>query len=292
MQKQFLIIALLLIASVSSKPDLLQGNILRCLGTIGNSVKDITSLIAVIAEKGDLVSILKAIGNVFGQIQPLMQECSNPICLTEAQQRCQAQTGKPCEQYGAIMYPKCGDGFHNVGCCLCESQCPPGFRDDGLFCAKPSAYGRGAGYPWKFGDGFNLNGATQRCQHDNSQGCESYGLIIYPKCSQGYHNFGCCICSPDCPAGTTDIGVSCTKPVYGRGVGYPMFYEDCPNKKLLRASSEDYLSYSVEDLKQKMVEHSQNFVSNQEDQDKSVESAIELSKVMAAFEVKTSKLNQ
>lgn len=29
-------------------------------------------------------------------------------------------------------------------------ECPSGFRDDGLYCAKPSAYGRGAGYVlWK-----------------------------------------------------------------------------------------------------------------------------------------------
>ena len=54
--------------------------------------------------------------------------------------------------WGAIWYPKCRDSFHNAGCCICESECPSGFRDDGLYCAKPDAYGRGVGYPWKFGD--------------------------------------------------------------------------------------------------------------------------------------------
>ncbi|KAL4485736.1 hypothetical protein ABPG72_010998 [Tetrahymena utriculariae] len=221
-----------------------------------------------------------------------MQECSNPICLVETQQRCQASTGKQCEQYGAIMYPKCENEFFNVECCLCESPCPPGFRDDGLFCAKPSAYGRGAGYPWKFGDGFNLNSATERCEKDNSQGCEQNGLIIYPKSQQGFHNVGCCTCSPDCPFGTTDIGVSCTKPVYGRGVGYPMFYEDCSNNKLLRASFDDYQSYSIEQLKQKMQELSCSLISNQQDIDKVVKIAIELQKLTSVFEVESSKLNQ
>ncbi|KAL4446396.1 hypothetical protein ABPG74_001137 [Tetrahymena malaccensis] len=291
MQKQIFIISLLLIISVSSKPDLLQGNILRCFGEIGKTIKGITSLIVAI-KQDDLVPILKAIGEVAGQIQPLVQECSNPICLAEAQQRCQSSTGKPCEQYGAIMYPKCEKGFFNVGCCLCESQCPPGFRDDGLFCAKPSAYGRGAGYPWKFGDGFNLDNANRRCNDDNSQGCEQNGLVIYPKCKQGFHNVGCCICSPDCPSGTTDIGVSCTKPVYGRGFGFPMYYDDCSNKKLLRASLEDYQSYSIEQLKQKMYEHSQNFIQNQSDLDKVVKIAIELQKANSAFEVKSTKLNK
>lgn len=190
------------------------------------------------------------------------------------------------------MYPKCEEGFFNVGCCLCESQCPAGFRDDGLFCAKPSAYGRGAGYPWKFGDGFNLNGASSRCERDNSQGCEQNGLIIYPKCAPGFHNVGCCICSPDCPSNTTDIGVSCTKPVYGRGVGYPIQYDDCPNKKALRSSSINYESMSVEELRNVILQLSEEFVENKANQQREVEIAVELSKAIAVYEVKNTKLPQ
>lgn len=85
MQKQFLLVVLLLVAAVSCKPEPLQGNILRCLGEIGNTIKDITKLIITIKEKGDMISILTVIGEVAGKIQPLMQECSNPICLTDAQ---------------------------------------------------------------------------------------------------------------------------------------------------------------------------------------------------------------
>lgn len=49
--------------------------------------------------------------------------------------------------------------------------------------------------------------------------------MFYPKCKPGFHSFGCCICTPDCPDGWTDIGVSCKKPnYYGRGVGYPVTF--------------------------------------------------------------------
>lgn len=36
--------------------------------------------------------------------------------------------------------------------------------------------------------------------------------MYYPKCKPGFHNFGCCICSPDCPENYTDIGLFCLKP--------------------------------------------------------------------------------
>jgi len=119
--------------------------------------------------------------------------------------------------------------FYNVACCICSHECPSTYRDDGLYCGKPSAYGRGVGYPWKFGDEVDLNRARERCLLDNPiLGCEQWGLIIYPKCREGFHNVGCCVCSPDCPEGWTDIGVSCKKPSnYGRGVGYPWHPGDC-----------------------------------------------------------------
>jgi len=104
----------------------------------------------------------------------------------------------------------CKPGYHNNLCCICSQDCPNDFRDDGFECAKPSSYGRGAGYPWKFGDAMNLDKATERCLKDNpTLGCEKNGAIIYPKCKENFHNVGCCVCSPNCPADTTDIGVSC-----------------------------------------------------------------------------------
>jgi len=124
-----------------------------------------------------------------------------------------------------LCYTPCQPGYKGVGP-VCWQSCAPGFRDDGAFCAKPGPYGRGAGYPWKFGDGLNDNGMRRRCNKANPQGCEKNGLIYYPKCREGFHAVGCCICSPNCPRGQTDIGVSCAKKSYGRGVGKPL--STCP----------------------------------------------------------------
>ena len=125
------------------------------------------------------------------------------------------------EKDAGLCYPKCRAGFKGVGP-VCWRSCPDRFRDDGAFCAKPEPYGRGGGYPWKFGDAaFDLSGARGRCEAANGGGgtCEQDGAIWYPKCKAGFTKVGCCICSPSCPAGMTDIGVSCAKESYGRGVG-------------------------------------------------------------------------
>jgi hypothetical protein len=80
-------------------------------------------------------------------------------------------------------------------------------RDDGAFCAKGKEYGRGAGKMNKKNCGSN---------------CEKNAGLWYKPCREGYKNFGCCICSPKCPSGMTDIGVSCAKASYGRTAGKPM----------------------------------------------------------------------
>jgi len=104
--------------------------------------------------------------------------------------------------------------------------CPSGFRDDGDYCAKPEAYGRGAGYI-----------STALCESSYGQGkCEQSGLLFYPKCKTGFHAFGCCVCTPDCPDGWEDIGVSCKKPntkgnclAYGRVSGLTYAFNDPRN---------------------------------------------------------------
>lgn len=118
-----------------------------------------------------------------------------------------------------LCYPRCKEGYRGVGP-VCWRDCPEGFSDIGVGCSKPAAYGRGAGYPWKFGDALDDSGMFSRCERDNgSGGCEKSGLIVYPKCKPGFHPVGCCVCSPDCPSDFTDSGVTCTKPSFGRGVG-------------------------------------------------------------------------
>lgn len=49
-----------------------------------------------------------------------------------------------CEKNGALWYPICDPGYSNFACCICSPNCPAGFKDTGIGCAKPS-YGRGAG---------------------------------------------------------------------------------------------------------------------------------------------------
>lgn len=121
------------------------------------------------------------------------------------------------EQRAGLCYASCGSGWRGEAT-VCYQDCPNGYSDDGLYCGKPQPYGRGAGYPaWDMG----------RCEADHGQdGCEWHGAIIYPKCAAGFHATGCCVCSPDCPAGWEDIGVSCKKPARNRGVGTVV--DSCP----------------------------------------------------------------
>ncbi len=147
-----------------------------------------------------------------------------PYCFRQSYGR---GVGKPMrcphgKAYDAgLCYRPCKSGYKGVGP-VCWQSCLPGFADHGAFCGKPKPYGRGVGYPWKFGDGFGDRGMRRRCQRAHPQGCEKKGLIYYPKCKPGFHSVGCCICSPNCPPGQTDIGVSCAKKKYGRGVGKPV----------------------------------------------------------------------
>ncbi|RHY00625.1 hypothetical protein DYB37_013697, partial [Aphanomyces astaci] len=121
------------------------------------------------------------------------------------------------ERLGLLCYDKCPVGMTRKGL-DCHSNCPAGFADQGLFC-RNTEYGRGFGYPWKFGDWLNDSGMYQRCQKDHGQGkCENWGWVVYPKCLPGYTSFGCCICRPtipDCEAlglgGRVDL--SCAKKI-------------------------------------------------------------------------------
>ena len=174
---------------------------------------------------GDLQQVMKWIA----------QETSNQkqtYCYRESYTR---DLGEPMKcpadkQYDAgLCYKPCETDYKGVGP-ICWQNCSPGFRDDGAFCFKPAPYGRGGGYPWKFGDGLNDDGMRSRCEKDHGKGnCEKDGLIFYPKCKPGFHKFGCCVCTPNCPPGQTDIGVSCAKRSYSRGVGVPV--STCPSNK-------------------------------------------------------------
>ena len=110
------------------------------------------------------------------------------------------------EKDGALCYPLCRDGYYGVGP-VCWQDCPSDFRNDGAYCYKPHSYGRGAG-------------SVHKCDD-----CEKWGALWYPKCRANFHNVACCVCSPDCPDGMTDIGISCQKHSYGRTAGTPLVCE-------------------------------------------------------------------
>jgi hypothetical protein len=111
------------------------------------------------------------------------------------------------EMVGLFCYNKCSANMQRAGV-DCHSVCPSGFRDDGLFCRR-AEYGRGAGYPWWWSDGFSNSGMISRCTKDNPQlGCEMSGAIAYPKCRAGYHAVGCCICRPDSAPDCAQLGLN------------------------------------------------------------------------------------
>lgn len=78
-------------------------------------------------------------------------------------------------------------------------------------------------------DGLSDSGMWSRCERDNGRGnCQKDGLIVYPRCRPGFHQVGCCICSPDCPSDTTDVGISCQKNLHGVGGPKPLV---CPSDR-------------------------------------------------------------
>jgi hypothetical protein len=102
------------------------------------------------------------------------------------------------DRIGLLCYKKCSKNMKRYGF-DCHSKCPSGMRNEGLFCRK-AEYGRGAGFPWKFGDALNDKGMKKRCESKHGKGkCEKNGAIFYPKCKSGFKNVGCCICRPSRP---------------------------------------------------------------------------------------------
>ena len=119
------------------------------------------------------------------------------------------------DKSGLLCYPKCQEGYTGVGP-ICWQNCPDGFTAVGALCGKPKPYGRGVGDYKK-----------DKCESKNggAGSCDKWGLLWYPKCKDGFYAFACCICSPKCPDGMADIGISCTKKSDARGIGRPL---TCP----------------------------------------------------------------
>lgn len=146
-----------------------------------------------------------------------------PFCYRQSFTRDAGEPASTCangwEKVGLRCFPKCQAGYERSGP-NCIATCPQGFKDIGLYCQKPAAYGRGAG--WAGYSAFGLKTAIQRCEEGNrskgdggspaGQSCEMWGAYAYPKCKPGFHNVGANICSPDCPYNWQDSGTGCKKP--------------------------------------------------------------------------------
>ncbi len=123
-----------------------------------------------------------------------------------------------------LCYRPCKEDYTGFAT-MCIPGCPAGYRDDGLYCYKPKPIERSA-FPWKFGDSLNMNDALARCKKSaegKASGCGIYNsnTMVYTNCPSGYKTAPLItnLCTPKCPAGTTDIGISCQKHTYDRGVG-------------------------------------------------------------------------
>lgn len=78
-----------------------------------------------------------------------------------------------------------GFDFHSI--------CPPGFKNQGLFCRK-AEYGRGAGVAWRTGDTKKNQYQRKRCEaRFGASKFERSGAVWYQKCRPEYHKVGCCI---------------------------------------------------------------------------------------------------
>ena len=104
---------------------------------------------------------------------------------------------------------KCPAGYDGKGN-TCIAVCPSGFRDDGLYCAKTAPYSVGVGR------------VSENLCKSNSKfelGCHEVVGLWYPKCKPGYLNVGGSTCSPECPRGWSDTGLSCKRLSVQRSAG-------------------------------------------------------------------------
>jgi hypothetical protein len=146
----------------------------------------------------------QSIGRGVGKIM----ECPNGYAKDPGSLICTTPCKADEQYFDDICYPR---------------DCPAGFRNDGLYCGKPEAKTRES-FPWQPGDPLlpNYSGPTGRCEAKYGEGnCERGGALIFPKCGTGFTPVAQgSVCTPICPSGYSDIGVSCKKPTSQRGVVY------------------------------------------------------------------------
>eukprot|EP00656_Telonema_subtile_P048230 TRINITY_DN5687_c0_g1_i1.p1 TRINITY_DN5687_c0_g1~~TRINITY_DN5687_c0_g1_i1.p1 ORF type:complete len:520 (+),score=42.49 TRINITY_DN5687_c0_g1_i1:331-1890(+) len=115
-------------------------------------------------------------------------------------------TANSCEKTGLFWYPKCTNwgSFHNVACCICSPNCPPGFTDTGAFCNKDT-YGRTARKPATCPAGkVNVVGLCYNlCRCQDECGTHTLGWIKSK-------------CNLSCPSWDKTTGVCCKPTIYAK----------------------------------------------------------------------------
>lgn len=166
-------------------------------------------------------------------VSSTQSQSPNGVCWKDSYGRGVGIIPKECpagaEGVDGLCYSKCRQGYHGAVTMCVQSECPSNYRNDPLHCFKPGPITRSE-YPWKFGDGLSMNDALARCRKDHGQdACEvrNSNTMVYSKCPRGYEQAPVVtnLCTPSCSEqatgikGMKDIGISCEKSTYDRGVG-------------------------------------------------------------------------
>ena len=116
--------------------------------------------------------------------------------LDGARRRCRKNHSQGCEKYGQIIYPKCKEGYSNVGCCICRPKKP-----------DCSALGMNPGIDLSCAKKVTIGDPVPLICPNNK--VEDAGLC-YQKCRTGFNGVGP-VCWQGCDAGWVNCAAGCAK---------------------------------------------------------------------------------
>jgi hypothetical protein len=106
--------------------------------------------------------------------------------------RCENKHGKGnCEKWGAVMYPKCKSGYHNVACCICRPNTPNcnalGFNGGiDLSCAKNIRIGKPSSMDCPSGQQYDAGLCYKQCD----SGYTGIGPVCWGKAPNNWSGCG------------------------------------------------------------------------------------------------------
>ena len=140
--------------------------------------------------------------------------------------RCKNSENVRCEQYGVLWYPRCNElAWKNY-----KEYLPKEIHSK----MEAQLRGKDKKDPQTYIVAFNnaisqvmqdiINPASKNYDEGWAKYAQQKGFAeamkkYIAKNYDLYKPFGCCVCTPTCPSGMIDIGVSCQKDSYYRGVG-------------------------------------------------------------------------